>query len=577
MNSDRTRRQWLAAYLLLLVGLILTSSIRFVGDGGEYLEMAVKIAALPPPSTYAHFWFYSALAAPFVQTLRLFGLQPLVGFTLLNVALIGAAFWVASRALDRQVLLLLFVSPVVWWIDKAHTEVFTFSLLTMAVVILHEPGVNTGWAVLCLGVAGTQNPPIAAFAVLLSVMLLAARSARLTDRRFVVLSGAGLAAAALPPAYYWFRSSTLFPLAKWTHRSVPNIDELFGVVRDSNIGLVANAPLLVLAVGLTVGFLIVRSPKRLLAVDVGFSLATAAMLLVTFAETTNFNHGGTPGMSRYALWLIPLTVPFLRRFDELAASNLVRGAAACLVLASVLWSLVAFHPRWPQGGGQPTWVAAWLWSNHPALDRPLPEVFVERLRGRDMPWFLPVATQGCEKILFEGRGPDVPIWPIPCVPTFVPARCRQLLVMCYANRHGTTYTFAQVPAPSFRRYLFNRDGVWTEAESQTVGVLLQRLRWWDMRVCGNEVVRGSFGVNQQHNYCANDRLFVYLKNVQPGATINLRLPARMSGSFRDAATGEEVEPVAYDGEPGALWTLAVPVRHASLALVITRPQVGQSP
>ena len=36
------------------------------------------------------------------------------------------------------------------------------------------------------------------------------------------------------------------------------------------------------------------------------------VFLMSFAQTGNMHHGGTPGMSRYILWLVPLGVPFLR-------------------------------------------------------------------------------------------------------------------------------------------------------------------------------------------------------------------------------------------------------------------------
>lgn len=588
-----TRREQLAAYLILLIVLILGSSSRRVGDGGEYLDMADKLASLLPPPPHAHFWFYSLLAVPFLWIVRLVRINPFVAFTLLNLAFVGTAFWIAARVLRIPALLLLFASPIVWWIDKPHTEVFTFSLLTIALVALGAPGLassgraetgaagedpterlttlHPGWSIACFGAAATQNPPIGALAVLTIPVLVLTGRARLRDRRFLVLCLVGLLAAALHPAYYLHRGGPPFPLVRSsTHHQIPNIDELTAVVRDTNIGLIANAPPLALAMGLAAGLLLLRSPRLLLQVDVVLSLCAATVFLGSFAQTINVNSGGTPGMSRYAVWLIPLSLPFLRRFGTAPQPAALREATGWLAAASCVWSLMAFHPRWPEDQGSPTWLANRLWTNYPWLDRPVPEVFIERLAGGDGDWWLPAATPGCEKILLVGRGSGVPIWPIPCPPTPIPPHCTEPRALCYANRRGARYAFSNVPAPSYWGYKFDTDAVWTASEAETVGVLLQQLEWWNMRVCAGEVVRAGIGVELTRNYCSSDRLLIYIRNARPGATLRLRLPNQMSGAFIDATTGQDMEPVAYVGKPGEAWDLAIPAPHPSLVLKLTQ-------
>ena len=128
------------------------------------MDMASDLVRFEAPTRYVHFWFYPALAVPFLAAIQRTPLDPYAAFVPLNVILLSAAFWAAARVLKWPALLLVFVSPVIWWVDKAHTEVFTFSLLTVAVIAL-GPAVSTrralhpGWAVLCLAAAGAQNPP----------------------------------------------------------------------------------------------------------------------------------------------------------------------------------------------------------------------------------------------------------------------------------------------------------------------------------------------------------------------------------------------------------------------------------
>ena len=53
--------------------------------------------------------------------------------------------------------LLLFAGPILWWLDKAHSEPFSFALLTIAILLTIE---RPWWALLAAGVATTQNLPI---------------------------------------------------------------------------------------------------------------------------------------------------------------------------------------------------------------------------------------------------------------------------------------------------------------------------------------------------------------------------------------------------------------------------------
>ena len=85
------------------------------------------------------------LAVPEIWLLKAMGVKSYYAFTLLNIALLLTALWVASARLDWPALMLLFMSPIVWWIDKPHTEIFTFSMLTIAMTLI----VERPWWALC--------------------------------------------------------------------------------------------------------------------------------------------------------------------------------------------------------------------------------------------------------------------------------------------------------------------------------------------------------------------------------------------------------------------------------------------
>jgi len=563
----------LAGYLLLLVALAAGSEIRRVGDDGEYLDMMQDLRRFEAPSRHVHFWFYPALAVPFLALIEHTSLNPFAAFIPLNFVLLAAAFWVASGVLTRPALALLFVSPIVWWVDKAHTEAFTFSLLTIALVAIRPrtdaPGPHPGWAVVALAAAGTQNPPFLLLAPLAAALLVATKVVRLEDRRFLVLCAAGLALSALHPAYYYLTGGTVSGLSGSTHGRMPNIDEWLAVLRDTNLGLIPNAPALALAVMLTVLFVLVRSPRSLASPDVMFTCVAGVVFLASFPQTRNFNHGATPGMSRYALWLIPLAVPFLRHAADARPSQAVRQAVVAMVAVSAVWSVVMFHPE-RADGARPTWVSALVWKHYPWLDRPLPEVFAERHRGPRGEWWLPIASPDCTKILLLSRG-ESDMWPIPCFPEPVPDECREGRTLCYANRRGATYEFERVPRPSYWNYRFDRPAVWTSEEVRTVRTLLLRLRWWELPLCNisdNRITLGAYGVGGAHSYCGSDRLLAYFRN-RDGARIRMRLRTRMSGALIDASTGQTMSLVEFTGKPGEVWDLPIPPGPASVVLVLT--------
>jgi hypothetical protein len=150
-----------AAAVLLIAG----SHPRIVGDGGEYATQALNFAGLHAPSIgrkaiqsirprlgtlddhltdwpiegiaiaardhrydFVHFWFYALLATPYVWLTSLLGVNALWAFTLLNCTLLGIAIAIVLPRAGIAATLLIFAGPTIWWIDKAHTEVFTVSL-----------------------------------------------------------------------------------------------------------------------------------------------------------------------------------------------------------------------------------------------------------------------------------------------------------------------------------------------------------------------------------------------------------------------------------------------------------------
>jgi len=231
---------------------------------------------------------------------------------------------------------------------------------------------------------------------------------------------------------------------------------------DPNLGLLPHAPILVAAavVGLW------QESRRTVA-----TIAVASMgLLVVFAAAGNVNHGGTPGMSRYALWLLALSTPLLLAGCEWWRTHhrTVWRVAAAVSMAS---GIFAFRPAWAdRAGDSANGLASTIWTEWPAIDNPLPEVFAERTSGSVRDAFVPTTTRGCEKVLIRGDGRDA-WWPLPCVAHPAPDVCTEAGALCYVNNGE----FANVPPQPAFQFEAVIDHAWTLRNMTRFDSLLRTL------------------------------------------------------------------------------------------------------
>lgn len=595
-NGYLPRPQVVAAYALVLVALLAGTTPVLTGDGYEYIGMTMHMAQLHRPAMtveqaaelearlarlepsfrssdlvgnklsdsagrydQTHFWFYSLVAVPGYWLVSLAGLHPNYAFALLHMCLLLAGFWIVSARLDAASSLLLFVGPVIWFVDKAHTEVFTFVLLAVAVTVIVD---RPWWTLVCLGAASTQASPIAGLVPLAAVLVVVADPGVARQRRFWWGAGVGLGLATLAPAYYLLRYGVyqiMVSELRW-----PTAQELAAVVWDPTIGLVGNNPVFLLVTGFAV-VMAAAKELRVRAPDLWLSVLAVALFLPAFAQTNNVNHGAKIGLTRYALWLMPLAIPWLARAAR-RPPVAWSGVMVPLMLATCLWSLFAYNPARPEGFG-PTRLSAMLWNRRPGLDNPIPEIFTENTWLEEEAPF-PAATPNCSKLLLLDG-----VWPTPCVPVEVPDECRGERAMCYANRVADGYEFVRAgrafgypTRPSTRTWPRGAEGIF-------VPWLVER--WWEARAYqaagGDSMLQATENIGRVRTYEGEGSLLVYFHRPRPGALARLRVPWSASGLFIEPAGGKRIASVA--GGPvgsGELWELPLPVTRGDVVLVLSR-------
>jgi hypothetical protein len=206
-------------------------------------------------------------------------------------------------------------------------------------------------------------------------------------------------------------------------------------------------------------------------------------LLVVVSRPVNLNHGGSPGMSRYALWLLACTMPLVAQGTiVLSRSRPLVLTLALVLVVSMSW--YAFRPEAvDRGGNTPSQGATMIWTRWPWLDNPLPEVFAERVSGVDGVPPVPIGITGCHKALIRGDGAET-WWPFPCEPRQAPPECVAAGALCYANGDG----FAVTPRQPAFRFDPSPDVSWTLTRRAHLTPLLQRLGR-DLRVVRQAAAR----------------------------------------------------------------------------------------
>ena len=549
--------------------VFLPIEVRRLEEAMDWLGEGYDIAVLDFPylrgrggrQMMAHSWAYSLLAAPAVRVAHAVGAHPGWGFTATNLGLLSVAALLAARVLTPGWFLILFGGPVVWWIDKAHPEVFLFSLLSIAIVsAVSRPGL----AIVALAATAAQNPAFVPLFVVGLAIIVFARALRGGVKALPLgATVAGIVIAAAPFLHSFWQLGTWTPLSTTTIRGAPGVERLSAVLVDPNIGVLPGAPALALGLFVTLALAGRRGARRAGAgqresswPSACLAVACATWLVVASALPANLNHGATPGMSRYGLWLMPAVIP-LASLVLRTVSPVPPALLAVVGILGCVWSGVMFRPSLPESYRYPSVLADWLWTHYPSSINPIPEIFAERTSHQE-PAVVPAATTGCEKVLtYEGR------WPLHCLPRdTMPSTCLGANVFCYANRTaaGATYVDLQVE-PTWQPVVSSES--WDSSLPIVRGLARDIDASLTVVTGALSMVRGVEGVASAVSWEGDGRLVVYVTGTGDGAHLRVRVPVPMRTTMRDLESGAHLADLDVDPAPAEPFVITLPagVRH----------------
>lgn len=374
-----------------------------------------------PTADVNHLWFYSLLAFLCHQAAALVGLQlgAHASFLAVHWLLLSITAGLAYRHYRWQgaavVALMVFGSPVFWFVDKVHTEFLTVCTVLCALMLFRAQHYLAAFAF--FAVAATQNPSFALVACLpLACRVFFQRDRRLTSGE-VITFVAFSALILMHPLYYYSRYGVATPtMLAGGMAAGANLRNFYIWIIDPDLGLLPNWPLGLLAL-ITAGAVWLRTRQRTpLRWDRTWLLFLAGYLAINFyahASTTNLNSAATPGLARYALWYLPLAFPVFLWLANTCRVRSVGFYTALPVLVILLGvSLSLNDPRRSERHADPSLSSRLMQNRLPGWYDPPPEVFLERYSG-----------------LGEGvhaANPKVLIGP----------DCRKMLVLQGADRHA---------------------------------------------------------------------------------------------------------------------------------------------
>lgn len=510
-----------------------------------------------------HFWLYALASVPAVWVAQWLEVDPLWAFVAVNALLLVGLSVVIAGCGNGAWTAILVVGPIVWWLDKPSADVLIFTSVATGLLLWpSRPSV----ALVLLAAAASQNPGFLLVVALFAVWGSIERPARLLCRRWRT----GLAVAAgltlLAPAYYLWHLGIPSPLTAYAPTRFPGLLELFFPFTDVNMGLVARFPPFVVAF-LTAVYLLARYELvRLREPFVATTALAALALLYVVSQPLDQNHGGSPDLSRYALWLMPLAIPV---FVQAASSvrPLTRHAGVLFCLVAAAWTLVGFRPSRAEASLRPTPLADWLWTRHPMWNNPRAESFAERV-SRARPAVIPTATAHCEKVLlFEGE------WPAHCLPLGQPPEaCREPGRFCYANRTatGAGYLFVDAGAATGASVV-KEERTWSRA-TPAVATLRQLIAGMSAGETPEAVVsvRAVWNVGWAHPWTGPDGAVLYVRHVRPEARIGVRARVPMTARVIDLGRQLDVDSVTIAGGTDEPEIIPLPEGATDVAVVFSR-------
>lgn len=341
---------------------------------------------------FNHFWSYSLLAYFVHLAINLVGfrMDPNSAFLMLHFLLFATlAMYFYSSFKWRGVICIFLItlsSPIVWYMNKVHTEFLTYCCVAFSVGAIITR--NYLLSAFFLAVASTQNPSFA----LISFIPFAYRFTAQRGTSFsiieVLLAIATSFIVCVHPFYYFLRYGVPTPQLLAGGASIGGNNSYFYIwLLDPDIGLFPNWPLGVLVVLWFTVLVFLKKNEVLSKIKQNilfliFCILYICINLYAQSSTTNINSGASIGVARYATWYIPLLFPLLYFiFYAIQGKKIYFYILFTVSLLLTAYNIFLCDLNKRETHDAPSYLSHLMQSSYPKSYDPHPEIFAERFSG----------------------------------------------------------------------------------------------------------------------------------------------------------------------------------------------------
>lgn len=334
-----------------------------------------------------HFWFYSLLCMPMKAFFNIIGHHQSRAFVVMNLSLFLLALWCAALLIETErikkifIILFLAINPVIWYITWIHTEVFSYSMVVIALTLFYRKRMVP--AILFASLGALQNQPLLILSFYMFMVFIVEKFKDLKSggkNNFADFSLAVLAlmVSFIPAFFYYYNFGAPNMIVKCGHASLKNMSlvRCADLFFNTDMGLLYYFPIMCILFFIVV----IKTALQRNLKDFFLTLTVFVMVLLS-TQTINWN-SGMAGLARYAIWIIPVIV-------FVVIQNMrINTALTILFIISLVFQLFLIII----GGGlrckidycAHNTLSQFLLKNCPILYSPDFSVFAERTKGFEM-------------------------------------------------------------------------------------------------------------------------------------------------------------------------------------------------
>lgn len=494
-----------------------------------------------------HFWLYPLAAVPAKAMLHRFGGNEKRVFQLTNLFFFflttyAILFLTKINFANKAVFFLLhFFSPILWFLNWPHPEVFIYSILTLAFIGYLNKSYLT--AVFFSSLAAMQFQPLAILALAFAVIALRSFyiSAISIPKKYFYCLAVCLALSLnfIPSIWYYTKFGTFNLLSASGYVSFQSISfrKILALLFDLNIGMLPHMPAVIVLFALSL-LIIIRNIKN------NFDIILLPAIAATLAACTvnAVLNTGTDGPHRYVICILAAFIAVIvKYFNKMYVRVFIPLAVFSIFLQILIIGNNGFYKYRGPHYMVHSFIAKYILDHAPELYNPPFDIFAIRTLEREFyPHSFPVLYVGSTgrptKILCSGADKERLLSMLR-----VGSVDKERIEHLYKTHAGRPFYVNLADLEVVKRNHFLFSGGFDYADKSVISIngknLSSNKRGFNVVVINKGEIQGEHF--DTHGYPSEaDRLAAFLQSLKQGTLVILSVKDEASANLNDSAEYE---------------------------------------